>query len=365
MLRHLAIIAGLACSAAWAADPAASATFKIPSQNNFSQDFRVRQPGDTLVIKVEADAGFKILTGAVDNASSQGWTGGPTTFTGVIPGDFSGVHTGKFKGTYAPTGGGEGKGPGEPPPWKGDAKAQVATLTTQTVATTPADRTRTTIGVDEEVDVATKPAVNVKWSVEGGGAVAPAEGMTTRFTAPDAGATCKVIATYPDGRKSSIEYSVIPPNDAAFTAAAPFFHTKGFPSSGFTGTPIVIQPTTVSFYNIESREGKAKVTSDGVFAGFNGVEHPNGIYVTITEANRLNGSDEVRTKGSNVVVGGDFSGKLTWPIPWLYHKKGAAGLAGTTYATLTHEAVSDKAGKTTQSKGGASKTFALNDDTTP
>ncbi len=95
-------------------------TYSIPSQNGFNHDFGYHCPGDVLTLNVVADTGFRIVTAGIDNGGSGGWAGGPN-YTAVIPSDFSGVHLGKFIGTYS---GGQG-GPGQPPVWKGAAKATV------------------------------------------------------------------------------------------------------------------------------------------------------------------------------------------------------------------------------------------------
>jgi hypothetical protein len=137
------------------------------------------------------------------------------------------------------------------------------TLTSTTIATTPTNQQRTLIGVAEEVDIATNPPTNVTWMLEGGGMLSQATGTTTTFTAPDVGSTCTITAGIANASQqaSMITFTVIPPNGAVFTASNPFYHDNTIPSAGFTAKPIVIQPTTVSFYNIEVREGTGKAVA--------------------------------------------------------------------------------------------------------
>ncbi|MBA3709994.1 MAG: hypothetical protein H0W83_14380, partial [Planctomycetes bacterium] len=95
----------------------------VPSGSPFNLDFGVHCPGDMLFLNVEPDTGCTITSAKVDNGSSMGWAGGPH-YTAVIPPLFSGVHLGKFSGTYSCP----GSGPGAPPTWKGAAKAPIASI---------------------------------------------------------------------------------------------------------------------------------------------------------------------------------------------------------------------------------------------
>jgi hypothetical protein len=196
-----------------------------------------------------------------------------------------------------------------------------------------------------------------------------ATGTTTTFTAPDVGSTCTITAGISNASQqaSMITFTVIPPNGAAFTASNPFYHDKTIPSAGFTAKPIVIQPTTVSFYNIEVREGTGKAVANGVFLHLNGKKHKKGDYLSIGQDNTIlpPGIDEVAIYGSTEgVQNGNYSGTLTWPIAQLYRQVKSKD-KGVDYTTLTCNTVSDQSGTTTTSKGGATKTFKRNDPTTP
>ena len=119
---RLLSVALMASVAAAAVEP--PAVYSIPSQNGFNHDFGIRLPGDVLNLNVVPDPGITGLTGHVDNGSSAGWVGGPS-FTCVIPYDFSGLHLGKFSGTYSRGGSGGGGGTSEPPKWSGESSEDV------------------------------------------------------------------------------------------------------------------------------------------------------------------------------------------------------------------------------------------------
>jgi hypothetical protein len=59
-------------------------------------------------------------------------------------------------------------------------------------------------------------------------------------------------------------------------------------------------------------------------------------------------------------AGPPYAGDAVFHIPWQYHVVGAPG-GFKTFQTVTQSMVTDAAGATTVSKGGASHTFKLND----
>lgn len=345
-----------------AADP----SYSIPSQNAFTHSFGAHAPGDVLGLNVVPDPGVKNLTGKVDNASSAGWVGGPA-FTCTIPDNFSGAHLGKFSGTYTKEKGGKGgKGePPDPPAWAGAASSDIVSLKHQTVATTPADRARLTVGVGEEVDIRTVPPTAVTWTINGGGTVTPANGVSTRFTAPNVKADTTVTATLASGGVMRVEFSVIQPEGVEMKEGAPFVHWKGFPSAGFLAKPIVILPTTVSFYRIEAWEGTVKAKAKGVFSSLDGFEHAPTEPAPCDEANVLAGEDYVKTVGTTPPVNGNYEGTFIWSIPWFYRIRGSEDEGKEFRDKVDHIAVSDEVGTTTVTKAGAVKTFKLDDEDKP
>jgi hypothetical protein len=148
-------------------------------------------------------------------------------------------------------------------------------IVTQTVATTPADRTRKTIGIGEEVKCSTDPATAATWSVSGGGAVSPAAGNSATFTAKLGPSKPTVKATV-GGTDLTVDFDVVAPNGLKSTVSSnPGQGTKGPPNNqiGFeTIFDCIVQPATVSFYKVGFRENIPKndwTWPDGT-AGTNG-----------------------------------------------------------------------------------------------
>lgn len=142
-------------------------------------------------------------------------------------------------------------------------------LKSQTVSTTPADRSRTKLGIGEEVDLSLDPAVAVTWSVTGGGTVNPVAGPSTRFTASQSPSTPKVTATL--GTEAvSLDFDVIAPTGMKST----LIRDKPLAAPGPPNNQIgansefdcFVQPTSVSFYRARFREnipGEAYTWPDG------------------------------------------------------------------------------------------------------
>jgi len=131
-------------------------------------------------------------------------------------------------------------------------------LTSQTVSTTPADRTRTTIGIGEQVTVSVTPVISVNWSVTGGGAVNPGSGTSTTFTASKSSSTSTIHAVV-GGTDCTLVFSVIAPTGMVY------YHSTDDTTLGTLGPPnnqigarsrftAEVQPTTVSFSNVEFRK---------------------------------------------------------------------------------------------------------------
>jgi hypothetical protein len=139
--------------------------------------------------------------------------------------------------------------------------APTTKIVTQTAATTPADRTRKTIGIGEKVKCSTDPATAATWSVSGGGAVSPAAGNSTTFTAKLGPSKPTVKATV-GGTDLTVDFDVVAPNGLTSTVSSnPGLGTKGPPNNqiGFeTIFECTVEPTTVSFSNVEFRENIPK-----------------------------------------------------------------------------------------------------------
>lgn len=214
---------------------------------------------------------------------------------------------------------------------------------------------RTTIGVGEVVEVSTNPPTNVTWSVSGGGSVTPNAGTTTEFTAGETGSTSTVVATFPDGSSCDLSLTVIPPNGAALTKTADHAYTAGNAGSGFTAD-VVIQPTNVSFGNIQVQEQTAVAVTTGYYSLiWAGIVHPQGGWIQVDDANG-GFSDTVGTVPPGLAPPPAFAaGTFTWPIPWHYRLTGSPN--SILFTTLNHvQTMSGATGTETTSKGGATRT---------
>lgn len=85
------------------------------------EDFGVKGGGDIVSFTVTPPG--RVLSGRVDSPGGFIWMGGPASWSGTIPPDFSGVHNGLFSGTYQPPPG--GPGPSREYTWEVDTKAMV------------------------------------------------------------------------------------------------------------------------------------------------------------------------------------------------------------------------------------------------
>jgi hypothetical protein len=98
-----------------------------------------------------------------------------------------------------------------PPP--AAAAKKTVTITSQTVATSPANRARTRIAVGEEVELTVSPDP-ATWAITGGtGTLTPNSGSVAKvtFTADDAAGSVTIKATAPSG-DASITFTVVAPS---------------------------------------------------------------------------------------------------------------------------------------------------------
>jgi hypothetical protein len=150
----------------------------------------------------------------------------------------------------------------------GSKQIGVLQINTETVATTPANRSRTTIGIGEEVNISIVPStVSVSWSATGGGNVSPGTGNSATFTASK-NPTTSVIHAQIAGADITVPFNVVAPNGMRTSLA-------GDGSLGSSGTNNIgansrfdcyVLPDYVSFYNIEFQEnipGEAFTWPDG------------------------------------------------------------------------------------------------------
>lgn len=158
------------------------------------------------------------------------------------------------------------------PPSSGGASSSCAggttcTITSETVATSPADRTRTRIGVGEEVTLTVNPGP-ASWSItSGGGTLSPStvSHSTVTYTAGHTGGNVTITAR-PAGCSCTIRFTVVEPESWTMKRKphTNLKHKHGRPSCGFKGI-VYIHPNDVNFYNIERRERDSQSTATGSY----------------------------------------------------------------------------------------------------
>ncbi|HMO52373.1 MAG TPA: hypothetical protein PKE26_15800 [Kiritimatiellia bacterium] len=140
-------------------------------------------------------------------------------------------------------------------------------IDTETIATTPANRSRTLIGLGEEVLCSVPAPFVVDWEVipdTAGEVDQPTGSGYTTFTAaktPHSSATLR--ATFPGGGQCEVTFTIIEPNGVIYDSdtddVSPYPGCSPPPKT-YIGNgrlfPFTFLPTTVSFYNVRFRENK-------------------------------------------------------------------------------------------------------------
>lgn len=216
-----------------------------------------------------------------------------------------------------------------------------------TLASCPADTSRTTIGVGEQLTLTLSPdcGTPIWWVLSGDGTLSAMSGNPVTFTAGDQAGSPIVIGTE-GGVSQSVTFNVIPPSNVQFTKDGGDRHLQYFTSAGFLAH-VKILPTTVSFGAIHVREDSAPLSSaSGVWTTMG--THPQGDWEAINDDNTLgtsDGDDHVAAWSSGVQPGG-----FTWSIPVRY----AVDTSGNGYVFWTYDQVftADNNGTAVQSKNG-------------
>ena len=170
---------------------------------------------------------------------------------------------------------------GQPQPTPKPSPSPSAHITSQTVATEPGDRTRLTIGVDEQVRL-TFSGGNADWSISGAGGTVSSPGKTSLYTASDVPASETITAVdQKTHATATITFDVIAPSGLLFEVSTPgtqVHHHQGWPDIGFSAH-VYVQPETVSFQYIAVREDDATFVATGYYSFDNGESHhPNTGY---------------------------------------------------------------------------------------
>jgi len=227
-------------------------------------------------------------------------------------------------------------------------------IKTRTLLATPngAPRTRTTVGVNEQV--AMTASGNSTWAASTG-TLTPATGKKVIWTAPATGGSATITATpVGGGGPCTVTMTVQAPTHRSLTNPAPRTYTPGLSGSGFVAD-VTIMPTSVAFSRIQVREETATGVATGYYdtvLGWNGTVHPVGTPLTPDATN----GGIVDTVGTNPPGGPTpFSvGTFLWPIPQTYSVSGGGQ---TPYSTGNHtQNIVGPTGEETTAKEGATTT---------
>jgi len=254
------------------------------------------------------------------------------------------------------------------------------TLTSQTVATSPADRARTKIGVGEEVNitVAGNPAT---WAITGGtGRLSPNTGTHSSvvFAADDNAGSVTVTATGSGcSCVNTITFTVVQPSDWTMIKkpGSGIKHKNGRVDCGWQGV-MYIHPNDVNFYNIENREKDSLSVGTGVYnPSHNGKPHgdyppPDNAsdWFAMESHSEANGSTDGSTddiwsgypKPSVVGTAPPFvTGSYYWDITMQWRVVGKTTVHDFPTVRQEHEIFAD--GKCVTSKGGNSESAMYND----
>jgi hypothetical protein len=267
-------------------------------------------------------------------------------------------------------------------------------VTTVTAVLTPratfANRSTARFGIGEVVDLGftTTPAGQaastfggLQWRASSGANLITltnnGNAGTGSFTCGDQAGVVKldlVTANPAATIKASRQILIVAPSGATMRQApgTNIYHDTGVPSVGFKGR-INLQPTDVSFSNLELREGAASYEGTGIFrrgevsyqqlaVSYDTIHPVLGAWVpvsagdSIANGSEVNGTDTVSTSIS--VIG---AGTFTWSIPWLVRVVGKRNEIRVT--TAVHSVSTDAAGNMTISKAGFAIARNLNDPT--
>ena len=202
---------------------------------------------------------------------------------------------------------------------KDEACLTVLGLKTETFATTPADRTRKTIGVGEKLTATLLPASlqSVVWSVNGGGSISAQTGNQIDFTATNRAATATITAEC-KGFKFTALLSIIEPDGVTMTKICDNPIPHGVIGAEMKAS-IQLLPTTVSFYNVQCLEMSGPASEvHGYFTQFSDSElyhKASSIWVEFGQDNFASGGDLLSFKTTRRPWS---EGRFVWHIPWRF-----------------------------------------------
>lgn len=247
----------------------------------------------------------------------------------------------------------------------GEATVAVAhEIVSETVAVVPEDRSRTTLGVFELVDLDIQPEADLLWELAGGGRLQRERGDANVLVAGGAASETRItVRSENGGLCGQLSFSVLQPTaQQILLVEGSRKHINGTASCGFLGYVAVLPFEEVSFEEIEVQEQTAlpSIASGCFEEDFANELHPRGAWVRVTEGNLLNATDKIFTGG---LFPPFSSGEFLWEIPVSYRQVGS-GSTEETFATNQHHSLVAEDGTMTTSKGGESLTCHPDDPTT-
>ncbi len=251
-----------------------------------------------------------------------------------------------------------------------------ASISSETVATSPANRARTRIGVGEEVTL-TYSLGSATWTIaSGAGTLSPSSGAQTTFTATDVAGSVTVSATGA-GCTATIALTVVAPSGWSMRrkTGTNLKHINGRPSCGWKGIKY-LHPNDVNFYNLETRELDSKAVATGCYnPSHHDKYHGNyppperaGPWITIVSHTDAGGSGYGGTDtvysgypptGATGTAPPFTTGDYYWPIVQQWQVVGLATVHSFPTVRQEHEIFAD--GKCESRKGGNTERTMYND----
>lgn len=278
------------------------------------------------------------------------------------------------KPTPPSVGGGAGPATGAPV-----APCPTCTITSQTVATSPANRARTRIGVGEEVELTVSPGP-ATWAITSGtGTLSPSSGSHSKvtYTAGDTAGIVIMTATGA-GCSCTITFTIVEPSSWTMKRkpGSNLKHTHGRPDCGWLASA-EIHPNDVNFYRVQIREKDSLSVATGSYnPSHNGKYHGNYpppdrvspwvplISHSETDGSAMGATDTVYSGYPSTTATGTAPpfnvGTYYWPITWQW-KVGTGAVHNFPSVRQEHEIFAN--GKCESRKGGHTESSMYNDAT--
>lgn len=222
-------------------------------------------------------------------------------------------------------------------------------IRSETVATQPSSRTRTRIGIGEEMNLSTDPSTSIRWSIVSDdghkGTLSRSSGSVSKYTACDRAKSVTIKGRNSCGNEDTITFTVVEPSSGRFYPETDISQiTSTIIRAGFTAPPSMM-PNNVSFYNCDYREGVCIAYTSGIFIRNPNPEHEEtSLWIPFsdtvsTNGTQLRGSDTVHgTRPLSLFPsGGITDGLFHWPIPWRVQVHNGGTNGEFVYDTLDHK----------------------------